>query len=343
MFNPKYQITPKILENIKRVAVITAELNGKKFPQIVLAELEKTARASSSHSSTRIEGNPLPLSEVKRILKTRPEHLRDSEKEVLNYNQALEQLNALINNKTLQVDQKLVLEVHKIVTKDLVADFNCGSFRTSSVVVNNPATGVIAYIAPQYQDVPNLVTELIDFVSKNEQVLDPLILAGLFHKQFVIIHPFVDGNGRTTRLLTKVILARMGLDTFNLFSFENYYNKNIAKYFEKVGILGDYYDACQHLDFTPWLEYFTDGVVDELLRVKAELESVKTNPANIIKPHQKKILDYVAKHGYITDADYSRLTPRAKATRALDFKHLLELGSIKRVGNGKATHYILPS
>ncbi len=343
MFNPKYQITPKILENIKRVAVITAELNGKKFPQVVLAELEKTARASSSHSSTRIEGNPLPLSEVKRILKTRPEHLRDSEKEVLNYNQALEQLNALIKNKTLQVDQKLVLEVHKVVTKDLVADFNCGSFRTTSVVVNNPTTGVIAYIAPQYQDVPNLVTQLIEFVRQNEQVLDPLILSGLFHKQFVVIHPFVDGNGRTTRLLTKVILARMGLDTFNLFSFENYYNKDIAKYFEKVGILGDYYDACQNLDFTPWLEYFTDGVVDELLRVKAELESINISPANVIKPHQKKIMDYVAKHGYITDADYSRLTSRAKATRALDFKHLLGLGLIERVGNGKATHYILPS
>ena len=94
MFNPKYEVTPKILENIKRVAVITAELNNKKFPQIVLAELEKTARASSSHSSTRIEGNPLPLSEVKKILKTSPQHLRDSEREVLNYNQALEKLNA---------------------------------------------------------------------------------------------------------------------------------------------------------------------------------------------------------------------------------------------------------
>ncbi|PIS22780.1 hypothetical protein COT50_00175 [candidate division WWE3 bacterium CG08_land_8_20_14_0_20_41_10] len=341
MFNPKYEVTPKIIENIKRVAVITAELNNKKFPQIVLAELEKTAKASSSHSSTRIEGNPLPLLEVRRILKTSPQHLRDSEREVLNYNQALEKLNPLmIKNETLEIDQKLVLNVHKIVTKDLVADFNCGSFRKVSEVVNNPATRVIAYFAPQHQDVLNLIADLLAFVTKNEQILDPLILAGIFHKQFVVIHPFMDGNGRTTRLLTKVILARMGLDTFNLFSFENYYNKNVSKYFEKVGVLGDYYEIYEKLDFTQWLEYFTDGVVDELLRVKGELETVSTSPANTIKPYEKLLLDYVSKHGFITDAQYSRLTPRAKATRALDFKKLLEMSLIKRVGNGRATHYI---
>ena len=55
-------------------------------------------------------------------------------------------------------------------------------------------------------------------------------------KQFVIIHPFMDGNGGTTRLLTKVILAGMGIDTFNLFSFENYYNRNVTGYFGNLGI-----------------------------------------------------------------------------------------------------------
>lgn len=342
MFDPRYNITPKILENIKKVAVITAELNNKRFPQIILAELEQTARASSSHSSTRIEGNPLPLSEVKKILKIKPQHLRDSEREILNYNKALEKLNALIKKETLEMSKELVLSVHKTVTRNLVADFNSGSFRKVSVVVNNPSTGVIAYFAPQHQDVPTLVTDLLAFVRENEQILDSLILAGVFHKQFVVIHPFVDGNGRTVRLLTKVLLARIGLDTFNLFSFENYYNKNISKYFEKVGVFGDYYEVQKKLDFTQWLEYFTDGVVDELLRVKGELELVGNSPANSIKPYEKLVLDYISKHGFITDAKYSKLTDRAKATRALDFKKLLSLDLIKRVGSGRATHYIFP-
>jgi len=102
MFEPKYAITPKLLENIKRIGVIIAELNHRHFDRLVLVKLEKSAREISSHSSTSIEGNPLPLTEVKRILQNRPANLRDSEREVLNYNQALELLDKRINN-TVQI------------------------------------------------------------------------------------------------------------------------------------------------------------------------------------------------------------------------------------------------
>ena len=93
-------------------------------------------------------------------------------------------------------------------------------------------------------------------------------------------HPFMDGNGRTTRLATKVLLTQMGLNTFNLFSFENYYNKNVTRYFQYVGERGDYYDLKDKIDFTNWLEYFTEGIIDELLRVQEILPQITTNPAN---------------------------------------------------------------
>jgi len=72
--------------------------------------------------------------------------------------------------------------------------------------------------------------------------IDPIVLAGLFHRQCVIVHPFIDGNGRTTRLLTTAILGKGGLDLFEIFSFENYYNQNITLDFEKQGVgRGTYY------------------------------------------------------------------------------------------------------
>ena len=115
-----------------------------------------------------------------------------------------------------------------------------------------------------------------------------MILAGIFHKEFVIIHPFVDGNGRTARLATKVLLAKMGLNTFNLFSFENYYNQNVTKYFQEVGLAGNYYDIKDQVDFTPWLEYFTDGIIDELLRVEKELEKETISPDTALREYHKK-------------------------------------------------------
>ena len=84
MFNPKFKISQKLLTNIKQVAVLTAELNNKSFPKTVLLEFEKSAREISSHSSTSIEGNPLPLTAVKQILKTKPKNIRNTEQEVLN-------------------------------------------------------------------------------------------------------------------------------------------------------------------------------------------------------------------------------------------------------------------
>ncbi|MFH1899490.1 MAG: Fic family protein [Patescibacteria group bacterium] len=340
-FNPRYTITPKILENIKKITVIKTELNNKRFPEIIKMKLEKSARDLSVHSSTSIEGNPLPLTEVKKVLKNKPEYIRDSEREVLNYNNALEFLDKQLKKSKRSLDAKLILNIHIMVMKDLLSSHKLNNFRTEPVFVNDPKLRKTVYWPPDTKDVSKLIGELILYVNDNYDRVDPILLAGIFHKQFVVIHPFVDGNGRTTRLLTKYLLTNMGLDTFNLFSFENYYNENVTRYFQNVGVIGNYYDIKDQLDFTTWLEYFTDGIVDELLRVSAELKKVEINPETSLKPHHTQILKYIEEHGFIADSDYAKLTNRAKATRALDFDKLIKLGMLKREGKGRATHYTL--
>lgn len=339
MFNPKYNISQKLLSNIKRIAEITSDLNHQRFPKVVLMGFEKSAREISAYSSTSIEGNPLPLTEVKRVLKNAPKNARDSEKEVLNYNNTLLKLNTLSNSRKLTITTRIILDIQKGITKGLINNYACGKFRKEPVFVNNPKIRKPVYLPPDHQDVKPLMDELIDYIKVNESKIDPLILAGIFHKQFVIIHPFIDGNGRTARLATKLLLAKMGIDTFNLFSFENYYNKNVSKYFQNVGVLGDYYEIKNKIDFTAWLEYFTDGIIDELLRVQKNLQSQSVNPKNELKIYHKKLINYIDQNGYITDAQYALLTDRAKATRNLDFNKLIGLGLIKREGKGKNTCY----
>ena len=99
IFQPRFTITSKLLANIKCITSLVSELNHKHFSKIVLLDFEQRARALSAHSSTSIEGNPLPLTEVKKIIKHRPEHIRDSEREILNYNQALMYMSALLQQK----------------------------------------------------------------------------------------------------------------------------------------------------------------------------------------------------------------------------------------------------
>lgn len=340
-FNPSYIITDRLLANINRINALVNELNNKRFPHVVLAEFEKTAQAVSTYASTSIEGNPLPLTEVKKILKSKPEHIRDSEKEVLNYNQALEYLSKMLEKEKLQLSFELILKIQEQVTVGLLPVFESGELRGKPVVVNDPRLGKVVYLPPDAKDVKDLIEELITYVNDNAKKIDPLILAGIFHKQMVIIHPFMDGNGRTTRLATKVLLAAMGLNTFNLFSFENYYNKNVTLYFQTVGEFGNYYELTDKINFTFWLEYFTEGIIDELLRVQKQLGEAWITPKTKLQLHHLKILEFIRKNGFIADRDYAKISNRAKATRALDFQKLIELDVIERKGKARATYYIL--
>jgi len=340
MFTPKYKITNQLLANITKINDLVRDLNDFKFPKVVLVEYEKIAREVSTYASTSIEGNPLPLTEIKKILKSRPTNIRNSEKEVLNYNQALINLHQLLQTNQLKLSLQLILVIHKQVTSGLLPHHQIGKFRQNPVVVNNPKTGNIVYIPPDVKFVNKLISDLIVFINSNSQRINPLILAGIFHKQMVIIHPFMDGNGRTTRLATKVLLAKMGLNTFNLFSFENYYNQNVTKYFQTAGEFGDYHELENSIDFTKWLEYFTGGLIDELLRVQKLLPKLGNTPNTKLKTYHLKILEYIRQNGFISDRDYAKLTDRAKATRTLDFNKLIELELIERQDKGRATYYI---
>ena len=341
MFQPKYIITHPLLENIKRIYSLVQSLNQRHFPDVVLVELQKTAEAVSTYASTSIEGNPLPLMDVKAILKNAPQNIRDSEREVLNYNDILKEINRKLEKGPLPVTLEFILSIQKKITQKLLPAYQTGKLRADPVFVNDPRERKTIYWPPDAQDVPALLKDLIRFVDANKNRIDPLILAGLFHKEMVIIHPFMDGNGRTTRLVTKILLADMGLNTFNLFSFENYYNQKVTRYFETVGVKGNYYEIAEQIDFTEWLEYFTGGIIDELLRVEKTLSAVLAPPQAQLRPHHQKILDVIRQKGFITDRDYATLIDRAKPTRRLDFNKLIELGMIVREGKGKNTYYVL--
>lgn len=339
MWEPKYSVSNKLLKNLTRIAGLKEKLSQKKLPKVVFMEMWRAAQDLSTHASTSIEGNPLPLTVVKEVLKGQPEHAASSEIEVMNYNKVLVWLDDAIGKDKLKVDLKLILKIQKQITSGLLPKYDCGILRKRAVVVNDPRTRQIAFIPPDCDDVSELLKQLLEFVDLNRGELDPIILAGLLHKQMVLIHPFMDGNGRTTRLTTKILLSDLGLNTFNLFSFENYYNQNVTQYFFNVGERGDYYELFPKIDFTNWLEYFTDGIVHELLRVQKLLDMLVRNEN--LEPYHQSILDYLSVHGRINDKIYSSLTKRADSTRILDFKYLVELGLIERRGAGPSTYYLL--
>ena len=217
---------------------------------------------------------------------------------------------------------------------------HCGALRKSSVIIRNlRKVDEIVFIPPDSKNVRKLLADLLKFIQDNIGKVDPVILAAIFHRQCVIIHPFIDGNGSTTRLLTTAILGKAGLDLFEIFSFENYYNRNITRYFKAVGLEGDYYDLADEIDFSDWLEYFADGILDELRRVRKSLPEQST-PKPLLEPHHHQILDYIREHGSMTQREYGSLSSRSLASRKLDFGKLVKLALIEAKGTGRGTHYV---
>jgi Fic family protein len=341
-WKPKYTITDKLLLTMREIGEAIGEIKSFGMTQKTLARLELEARELSSYASTSIEGNPLPLTDVKKLLKTRKDHLRDAEREVFNYNKALQKLYTAVRSGKFTLNLTTLKEIQKQVIDGFMDNpEECGHIRQAPVVIRNPRKiDEIIFIPPDAQDVTALLNEMNDFVNTHLGKIDAIILAGLFHRQYVIIHPFMDGNGRTARLLTTAILGKTRLDLFEIFSFENYYNQNITRYFKAVGLEGDYYELKDSIDFTHWLEYYAEGILDELRRIRKTLPETMPPPPRL-EPHHKQILDYITEHGSITQREYGGISTRSLAARKLDFIKLLDLGLIESKGTGRGTYYVI--
>jgi Fic family protein len=339
-WQPEYTLTNKLIFTMRRIGEALGEIKTMALTPATLARLELESRALSTHASTSIEGNPLPLTDVKRLLKAEPAHLRDTQREILNYNAALRRIHEDVKSGAFRLNVDALTAIQAIVVDGLMNNLqHVGRLRREGVLIRDPRQpGVVIYIPPDHKDVPGLVEDTFDFVTVRAGEIDPIILAGLFHRQCVIIHPFMDGNGRTTRLLTTATLGQGGLEIFEIFAFENYYNRDVTRYFQAVGLQGDYYELAPSIDFTAWLEYFADGILDELRRVQGTIPSV--GPARL-EEHHRRLLTYISENGSINQREYGQISNRSLPARKQDFQRLLQQGLIERRGAGRSTYYVI--
>lgn len=339
MFQPKYSITNRLARTLRQIGEAMGTIKAAGLAESGLERLVLDARSLSAHASTSIEGNPLPLTDVKRLLKGAPANVRDTEREVLNYNKALNWLQTAIEVKEFTPTTETFTHLQGIVTEGLMDNpADIGAIRERPVVIRDPIRpDAIVFMPPDHGDVPRLLKALMSFVQTNLNEIEPVILAGLFHKQAVVIHPYMDGNGRSTRLMSTGLLGLTGLDLFSIFSFEAYYNRNVTRYFKMVGERGDFYDLGDEMEFTPWLEYFADGVLDELLRVQQQLER---RPIRL-EPHHQQIIDYLTQHGTLTQRELGQVSSRSLPARKKDLAFLVERGLIRPEAGGRSRYYVL--
>ncbi|MBI2601267.1 Fic family protein [Candidatus Daviesbacteria bacterium] len=350
MFEPKYSITQLILARITEIAEIKAVVERSRVLPLNEALLRRQAILRMAHTSTSIEGNRLAEFEVGKVIEGKS--VRAPEKDIIeveNYYKALQVTQELAKKKnSLTIEE--ILHIHKVVIQGLVDEKKTGNFRPGDVyIVDDLGNGkeMLRFKGPPAKKVPKLVEDLMEWVKKAlHDGVHPILIAGIFHLEFVSIHPFTDGNGRAARLLTQLLLYRMGWDFRKIIILEDYYNHDrIAYYNAEHSEEGKEY--IQGREFTNWLEYFCAGFLVEARKVLEKIQSIgygrvsKKSEQIFLDRDELQIMDFLATTGRITSEDVVEILGVAKRTAQLKLKKLIDNGLIKRHGSTTALFYAL--
>lgn len=254
------------------------------LPPIVAEQLRQQAHIRSTHYSTRIEGNRLTLKETEQVIQQGrlfPGRERDVG-EVERYYHALQQIEKWVEGGQ-EVTETRIRKIHALLYQGNRAKPT--PYRDGQNVIRE-TNGEIVYMPPEAGDVPGLMTELVDWIHVSEAEIPIPVIAGIAHYQFVTIHPFYDGNGRTGRTLTTWLLYKSGYDLGKFYALEEFYAEDLEGYYNALVTHPhhNYYFGRNEADITPWLEYFLKGMSVVFERVADEVARYsdgKTNDKNI--------------------------------------------------------------
>ena len=308
-FHPNYQITHSILEKLYKLDQIKEQIKDMPLTPRVLAGLKETSRIVTTHYSTVIEGNRLTEREVREVLKGQAIQGRErDEKEVKGYFNALDEV-AVLAKKHIVTESNIQLLHGLIIGKNVPT-----SYRTEQNSVVDAQTGTIVYMPPEAKDVGPLMTGLIEWINESTHTLPIPIVAAIAHYQFVTIHPYYDGNGRTARILTTLILHQGGYDLKGIYNLEEYYYQHLQDYYNAlaVGPSHNYYMGRAEADITGWIEFFISGMLYSFQSVQKHLQAHSTaqdqsRNINALDARQKQALVLFEKNEFITSKDIEEL------------------------------------
>jgi len=327
MFSQKFTISNAMTSALTQIERARGFLEAATLSEQWLKAMGKRALLLEAHHTTHIEGTRLTLEQSEQLLEGRavPDSDPDDVRELLNYRGAFD-LVADYMESPQPVSEGLVREIHRrLVDGVRGGSAQPGEYRKVQNFVANAATGEIVYTPPPPQDVPVLMQEMIEWLNQPGDV-HPVLVSGIAQFQLVHIHPFVDGNGRTSRLLSTLCLYRSGYDFKRIFTISEYYDRNRPEFYKAIQSVRD-----NDMDMTGWLEYFTIALATQMREVtqlgRQAIQKDMIVKANNLNERQAVAVGEIFQHGRLTIADLERLCPdTSRRTLQRDLKQLVEKG-----------------
>lgn len=353
MFKPQFTISAKIANDLIKIEAAKQQVSGLPITPQVLAKLRETARLSSTHYSTQIEGNRLSQEQVKHVVKENKHYPSQEhhEKEVKGLYSAIDVMEKFVAQHA-PISEKIIQTLHAVIMAGGTKKITPTPYRDGQNVIKEAGTGAIVYLPPEAKDVPKLMKDLVVWIKKSTDVPAPIV-AGIAHYQFATIHPYYDGNGRVARMLATLILHVRGYDLKGIYSLEEYYAKDLTSYYRAltVGPSHNYYMGRAEADITSWLEYFCSGMAQSFEKVRSHAQQASqgagkdyTKELRELDAKQRKALDLFRVQRFVTSNDIATFfgfKPRTARQLCLDWK---QEGFIEEVDSSrKSRKYQLAS
>ncbi len=343
-FKPIYTITPKIAQLLMRIEAAKEKVYALPLTPTVLASLRQSAKLYTAHYSTMIEGNRLNSDEVQEVITLKghfPGKERD-EHEIKGYYAALERLEHYSAKKS-PLSEKVIQTLHALTMSSGKGLIKPTPYRDGQNVIKDSSTRRIVYMPPEAKDVPKLMKNLVNWIEENRNLPCPIV-AAIAHYEFATIHPYYDGNGRTARLLTTLILHLGSYDLKGLYSLEEYYAKNLTAYYSAIGVgpSHNYYCGRSESSITSWIEYFCGGMAEAFEKVSYQMASSQkegtedqTKIIRKLDPKQRKALELFRSFEEITSKDIAGFFGFRPRTASALCKMWVESGFLQTVDTSK--------
>ncbi|MDY1446177.1 Fic family protein [Stenotrophomonas pavanii] len=339
------QITPEVLGLVARIDEFKGAWRalGTLAPDR-LSALRRVATIESIGSSTRIEGSKLSDREVERLLSNLAIKKFDSrdEQEVAGYAELMDLIFRAWED--IPFTENHVKQLHQILLQYSQKDeWHRGGYKTNSNSVaafdeNGAQIGIVFETATPF-DTPRLMAELLTWVSdeREKAVLHPLLIIGIFVVVFLEIHPFQDGNGRLSRVLTTLLLLQAGYAYVPYSSLESVIEASKEGYYlalrQTQGTI-----RSDTPNWQPWLLFFLRSLAEQVRRLEKKVEREKIVLA-ALPELSLQIVEFAREHGRVTMAEAIKLTGVSRNTLKQHFRDLTERNHLEQHGSGRGVWY----
>ncbi len=340
------KVTRALAHDLRELDGLRARLNRETHrPAPWMGTLRRLVKATTIAQSTGIEGFHVTDEEALSLVSGAAHAAagETAQQAVECYARAMDHVGVLARDPRFRWLDRVILDLHYDACS-FQRDHDPGLWRTTPVAVVD-GRGQVVYQAPPAGEVPELMAEVVAWLDGGDLDAHVVVRAALAHLHVVSVHPFRDGNGRVSRIVQSLLLARDGLLAPEFASIEEYLGQHTPAYYEQLQQAhGPTYDPVR--DAGAWVAFCVRAHLDQARRRLAQVEQAATRwerleqlaeerrwPDRFVIALEQSLFGVCDRMGYAREADVSA------ATASSDLRRMVEAGLLAQTGQGPATRY----